>query len=113
MLVMLPVMALPVLAQHAGGEVVFRGIVVTASGGFGGVELGGIRFTPVQAVLVVMLTVAGMASWFLIQHVFLRTCDCYCGPGKCECTCACNKSCPCFYRDKSAHNDEFRHSNFT
>lgn len=47
----------------------------------------------------------------LILSVGMGICDCWCGPGKCECGCGCKApDCPCFHRDKSAHNDEARHN---
>ena len=56
--------------------------------------------------------VALICSAFLFQRVILRTCNCCCGPGKCECGCGCKSDCPCFYRDKSEHNDQARRRHY-
>lgn len=46
--------------------------------------------------------------WPILQSAFLRTCDCYCGPGECQCACGCKDKCPCYYRNKSKHNQDVR-----
>jgi hypothetical protein len=63
---------------------------------------------PVMALAGILVVVALVACWILFERICLGVCDCYCGPGKCECECGCKTGCPCFSRDKSAHNDAAR-----
>jgi hypothetical protein len=63
---------------------------------------------PMIALAGVLVVVSLAATWMLFEHVCMGVCDCWCGPGKCECGCGCKSGCPCFSRDKSAHNDANR-----
>jgi len=65
-----------------------------------------------QSITLAAVVVSLLCCGFLFQRVIMRECSCYCGPGKCECGCGCNNRCPCYYRDKSAHNDHARYQHY-
>jgi hypothetical protein len=72
----------------------------------------GQSFNNAQSLTFFAVVLALLCSAFLFKRVALNECDCCCGPAKCECGCGCREYCPCFYRDKSAHNDEARRTNY-
>jgi hypothetical protein len=73
-----------------------------------GMTIFGYHLNNHQTITLFAVVAALVCSYFLYQRVVMRECGCCCGPGKCECGCGCRQTCPCFYRDKSAHNDRAR-----
>ena len=82
------------------------------NGEVSGSTIFGYRLNNTQSIALGGTVVALLCSGFLFQRVLLRTCNCCCGPGKCECGCGCKNTCPCVYRDKSAHNDQARRRHY-